>query len=151
MNGASRLSATSTSCLSLTQQCVRGLLCGSLPTAETMTREPEWGLLQRELAKKKRRMALRQLVASMPTTLMRLTRCLLMSPLSVAQYLPADAKPFDVVIFDEASQITVWDAIGAVARGNQVVVVGDPKQLPPTSFFDRANEDYDDDVRRQRP
>ena len=78
---------------------------------------------------------------SKPIQLMRLTPCLLMSPLSVAQYLPADVKPFDVVIFDEASQITVWDAIGAVVRGNQVVVVGDPKQLPPTSFFDRANED----------
>ncbi|MEE1707420.1 AAA domain-containing protein, partial [Pseudomonas aeruginosa] len=49
-----------------------------------------------------------------------------------------------VVIFDEASQIPVWDAIGAIARGKQVVMVGDPKQLPPTSFFDRAESTQDD-------
>jgi superfamily I DNA and/or RNA helicase len=69
---------------------------------------------------------------------------MMMSPLSIAQYLPADAKPFDVVIFDEASQIPVWDAIGAIARGRQVIVVGDPKQLPPTAFFDRSDDGYDD-------
>ena len=69
---------------------------------------------------------------------------MMMSPLSIAQYMPADAKPFDVVIFDEASQIPVWDAIGAIARGNQVIVVGDPKQLPPTAFFDRSDDGYDD-------
>ncbi len=48
-------------------------------------------------------------------------------------------------MFDEASQITVWDAIGAIARGKNVVVVGDPKQMPPTSFFDRAASDEDQD------
>ena len=58
----------------------------------------------------------------------------MMSPLSVAQFLPADYKAFDLVVFDEASQITVWDAVGAVARGKNVIVVGDPKQiLQPTS------------------
>lgn len=61
----------------------------------------------------------------------------MMSPLSVAQYLPADAEPFDLVIFDEASQIPTWDAIGVIGRGRQVIVVGDPKQLPPTHFFER--------------
>jgi superfamily I DNA and/or RNA helicase len=69
---------------------------------------------------------------------------LVMSPLSVAQYLPADAQPVDVVIFDEASQMPVWDAIGVIARGKQAVVVGDPKQLPPTAFFDRSSDGYDD-------
>ncbi|MBP0532847.1 hypothetical protein J8J19_22015, partial [Mycobacterium tuberculosis] len=65
---------------------------------------------------------------------------LLMSPLSVAQYLDASHAQFDVVIFDEASQIPVWDAVGAIARGKQLVCVGDPKQLPPTSFFSRADD-----------
>ena len=64
----------------------------------------------------------------------RLKPCLLMSPMSVAQYLDANYPPFDVVVFDEASQIPVWDAVGAIARGRQAVIVGDPKQLPPTSF-----------------
>ena len=54
-----------------------------------------------------------------------------MSPLSVAQYLDVELDPFDLVVFDEASQIPVWDAVGAIARGREVVVVGDSKQLPP--------------------
>ena len=82
----------------------------------------------------------------MPTALVQLTPCLLMSPLSIAQYLPTDQSLFDVVIFDEASQITVWDAVGAIARGRQAIVVGDPKQLPPTSFFSRSDEEADDVV-----
>ena len=74
----------------------------------------------------------------MGTALTTLAPCLLMSPLSVAQYLPADAPLFDLVIFDEASQIAPWDAMGAIARGRQLIVAGDPKQMPPTSFFNRA-------------
>src|SRR5688572_19212925 len=63
-----------------------------------------------------------------------------MSPLSVAQYLEPSHETFDVVIFDEASQIPVWDAVGAIARGTQLIVVGDPKQLPPTNFFNTTDE-----------
>jgi superfamily I DNA and/or RNA helicase/very-short-patch-repair endonuclease len=66
-----------------------------------------------------------------------------MSPLSVAQYLDAAHSNFDVVVFDEASQIPVWDAVGAIARGKQLIVVGDPKQLPPTNFFNRADDAED--------
>ncbi|MDR1037432.1 MAG: hypothetical protein LBT40_12995 [Deltaproteobacteria bacterium] len=74
-----------------------------------------------------------------------------MSPQSVAQYLPADCEPFDVVVFDEASQIPSADAVGALARGRRAVVVGDPKQLPPTDFFskkveaDEDSEEWDDE------
>ena len=67
-----------------------------------------------------------------------------MSPLSVAQYLPAGHQGFDMVIFDEASQITTWDAVGAIARGRQSIVVGDPKQLPPTNFFGRVEVEEED-------
>ncbi|HKS42225.1 MAG TPA: DUF4011 domain-containing protein [Blastocatellia bacterium] len=59
----------------------------------------------------------------------------MMSPLSVAQLLDGKQSPFDLVIFDEASQLPAEDAVGAIVRGNQLVVVGDPKQLPPTNFF----------------
>jgi very-short-patch-repair endonuclease len=69
----------------------------------------------------------------------------MMSPLSVAHFLPADRYQFDVVIFDEASQVRPHDAIGAIMRGRQLIVAGDSKQLPPTSFFDRAVDDVDDD------
>src|SRR5690606_36406125 len=88
---------------------------------------------------------IRELVGEMGPALRALTPCLMMSPLSVAQFLSADAGPlFDLVVFDEASQITVWDAIGAIARGKNAIIVGDPKQMPPTSFFDRSAEDEDD-------
>lgn len=82
-----------------------------------------------------------------PDVLVGLKPCLLMSPLSVAQYLDTEAK-FDVVIFDEASQIPVWDAIGALARGKQSIVVGDNKQMPPTSFFGKGDseEEVDEEV-----
>ncbi|TAN48701.1 MAG: DUF3320 domain-containing protein, partial [Methylococcaceae bacterium] len=129
----------------LTCACIRAGLCAELPTQDSVARNSEWGTLRREMSKKKRHMPLRALMTSIPTVLPKLTPCLLMSPLSIAQYLAADATAFDVVVFDEASQIPVWDAVGAIARGKQVVMVGDPKQLPPTSFFDRAESDLDDE------
>ena len=61
----------------------------------------------------------------------------MMSPLAVSTYLESPEFQFDVVIFDEASQVLPWDAIGAVDRGRQLVVAGDQKQLPPSMFFDR--------------
>jgi len=129
----------------LTRAWVRAAMCADLPKTDTVTRNSEWGILRHEMSKKKQHMPLRELMKNIPTALTKLTPCLLMSPLSIAQYLSADAKPFDVVVFDEASQIPVWDAIGAIARGKQVVMVGDPKQLPPTSFFDRAESALDDE------
>ncbi|MGD9507785.1 MAG: DUF4011 domain-containing protein [Geminicoccaceae bacterium] len=118
----------------LAKQIVRAHLHlgGQVPAPTAFGSDPEWGTLARELVRKTRHMPLRKLFAQIPTALTRLTPCVMMSPLSIAQYLPAGAEPFDVVLFDEASQIPVWDAIGAMARGRQVVVVGDPQQLPPT-------------------
>ena len=68
---------------------------------------------------------------------------MLMSPLSAAQYLDPDRKPFDLVIFDEASQMPTARAVGALARGIDAVIVGDPKQMPPTSFFSGNSLDED--------
>lgn len=113
----------------------------AIPGAAQRQHDPEYTVLTRELAKRQRHLPVRQLALRMPQALRRLTPCLMMSPLSVAQYLPAEAPAFDLVIFDEASQIPTWDAIGAVGRGRQVIIVGDPKQLPPTSFFERRVED----------
>lgn len=131
----------------LTRDWLRARLCSDLPSQESVSRSSEWGLLRHEMSKKTKHIPLRDLMGRAPEALTKLTPCLLMSPLSIAQYLPAASAPFDLVIFDEASQIPVWDAIGAMARGRQVVMVGDPKQLPPTSFFDRAGStDEDEDV-----
>ena len=129
----------------LTRAWVRAGLCAELPTQDSVAKNSEWGVLRHEMNKKKRHLPLRELMTRIPAALTKLTPCLLMSPLSIAQYLSADATTFDVVVFDEASQIPVWDAVGAIARGKQVVMVGDPKQLPPTNFFDRAESDADDE------
>jgi very-short-patch-repair endonuclease len=131
---------------SLSRDIIRARLAAGIPRdqkTEDIPRE-EVGLLRRELAKKARHIPVRQLISRIPSLLPRLKPCVLMSPLSVAQYLDAAHSGFDVVIFDEASQIPVWDAIGAIARGQQLIVVGDPKQLPPTNFFASAGEDDDD-------
>lgn len=129
----------------LTRDWIRARRCADMPSQDDVTRNSEWGVLRHEMNKKKRHMPLRELMTSIPGALSKLTPCLLMSPLSIAQYLAADSTSFDVVVFDEASQIPVWDAVGAIARGKQVVMVGDPKQLPPTNFFDRAESDLDDE------
>ena len=103
----------------------------------------ELGILRRECEKKMRHKPIRQLLALTPTLAPQLKPCFLMSPLSVAQYLPPDAPPFDLVVFDEASQIPVWDAIGVIARGRQFICVGDPKQMPPTNFFQKGESEED--------
>ena len=118
---------------------------GDLPPRDAVPRASELGLLRHQLGLKRPSMPIRQLLGQMPESLPRLAPCVLMSPLSVAQYLPAGQPAFDVVIFDEASQITTWDAIGAIARGRQAIVVGDPKQLPPTNFFGRSEEDDEEE------
>ena len=104
--------------------------------------DSELGLLRRELQKKARHVPVRQLMQRLPTLLPKLKPCLLMSPLSVAQYLDAGHSQFDVVVFDEASQIPVWDSVGAIARGQQLVVGRHP-QLPPTSFFSKSTSEED--------
>ena len=124
---------------------IRARLAGRVPGAAARREDPEYKVLTREMAKKARHLPVRQLAERMPKALRTLTPCLMMSPLSVAQYLPADAEPFDLVIFDEASQIPTWDAIGAIGRGRQVIVVGDPKQLPPTDFFARGRAPEEQD------
>jgi very-short-patch-repair endonuclease len=98
----------------------------------------EFGVLARELQKKTRHKPVRSLFNEMGARLMDLCPCMMMSPLSVAQFLPSDFNGFDLVVFDEASQMTTWDSVGAIARGKNVIVVGDPKQMPPTSFFSGA-------------
>ncbi len=129
----------------LTQLYIRARLSGRVPSKEAKGRSPGLQALAYQIAHPKSRKRLRELVAEMGPELTTLAPCMLMSPLSVAQYLPADLALFDLVIFDEASQITPWDAVGAIARGKQLVVAGDPKQMPPTSFFDRGSSGPDDD------
>jgi very-short-patch-repair endonuclease/DNA polymerase III delta prime subunit len=130
----------------LTAAYIAAKLTGALPEADDIRGHSSWGILRRELQKGTRHKPVRQLIQEIPEVLTTLAPCLMMSPLSVAQYLPAGQAPFDVVIFDEASQITIWDAVGSLARGRQAIIAGDPKQMPPTNFFARADDDPDGDV-----
>ncbi|MCC6783639.1 MAG: DUF3320 domain-containing protein, partial [Planctomycetes bacterium] len=131
--------------LATTGAMVVARLAAAVPRAgAAASGSSEVGILLREIAKKRRHLPLRRLFASIPNLLARLEPCMLMSPLSVAQYLGPELPPFDLVVFDEASQVTPWDAIGALSRGGACVVVGDSKQLPPTSFF-QLGESADDE------
>lgn len=102
--------------------------------------EAEVALLMKEAHKKTKHLPLRRLFEAIPRLLLQLKPCLLMSPLSVSQFLPADPAKlrFDLIVFDEASQIVPEDAIGAIVRGQQVLVTGDNRQLPPTTFFQQS-------------
>jgi very-short-patch-repair endonuclease len=111
----------------------------------------ELGLILQEIGKKKRHIPIRQLVKRAGLALQALKPCFMMGPLSVAQYIEPGRLKFDLVVMDEASQLKPEDALGAIARGGQLVIVGDPKQLPPSTFFERQfeidpDEDAADDV-----
>lgn len=93
-------------------------------------------LIRHIISHPKTRMKVRQIVHNAHRALQALKPCFMMSPLSVAQYLPANVS-FDLVVIDEASQLKVEEALGAIARGSQVVIVGDLHQLPPSNFFQK--------------
>ncbi|MBW3019385.1 hypothetical protein KY329_04345, partial [Candidatus Woesearchaeota archaeon] len=106
--------------------------------------DSEVNTLLKEAAKKRRLMPIRTLLQRIPHVLPKIKPCLLMSPISVSQFLDSEMMKFDLVLFDEASQIVPEDAIGAIYRGKSVVVAGDNRQLPPTSFFQKSLlDDFD--------
>jgi len=106
----------------------------------------QMGILAREFEKRSRHMPIRRLIEHAGDAIQKIKPVMMMSPMSVAAFIPPRTLDFDVVIFDEASQVKPVDAFGAIMRGSQLVVVGDSKQLPPTSFFDSlvAGDDTDD-------
>jgi len=122
----------------LASRHVRAKLCGLIPDKNEVGKKDGYSTLKHQLQLKRPSMPVRKLAAEMGDAFTRLAPCMLMSPLSIAQYLPPDQALFDLVIFDEASQITPWDAIGAMARGKQVIIAGDPRQMPPSNDFARG-------------
>ena len=118
-------------------------------TSASIAEGSEISILKRNIANGGRGNSIRSIIDNIPTLLPRLCPCMLMSPISVAQYIDLNAEKFDLVIFDEASQMPTCEAVGAIARGKAVIVVGDSKQMPPTSFFssnqvDEEEADIDD-------
>lgn len=108
---------------------------------KTAGEHTEYALLQHEMGKQRRHLPIRKLVHRAGRAMQDLCPCWMMTPLSVAQFLAPGAIEFDVVIMDEASQINPEDAWGTIARGKQLVVVGDQKQMPPSDFFMSAMEE----------
>jgi very-short-patch-repair endonuclease len=104
----------------------------------------DMSLIRNEMGKKRNRIGVRELTARAGDALLALKPCWMMSPLAVAQYLHAGLT-FDLVVIDEASQMTPENAVGALSRARQAVVVGDTKQLPPTTFFQKMLDDSDTD------
>lgn len=129
----------------LSVRYIRAKLTGRIPDKNQVTRKDGYGILKHQLQLQRPRKPIRQLASEMGEAFTALAPCMLMSPLSIAQYLPTDQALFDLVIFDEASQITPWDAIGSIARGRQVVIAGDPRQMPPTNFFSRGSAVVEDE------
>lgn len=122
--------------LAIAKARVRANLINSLPPTDRFTSGvDEVSILKREMMKQRKIMPIRKLFNTIPDLIMTLKPCLMMSPLSVSQFLESDHFMFDTVIFDEASQVRTEDAIGAISRGTQVIIAGDSKQLPPTNFF----------------
>ena len=134
----------------LTKREIKDKLLASLISLDTEgPLSLELVVLSRAVKSGMRGTTLRKLFEDIPTVVQNAAPCMLMSPITVAQYIPPVSEYFDVVIFDEASQMPTSEAIGAIARGKSMIVVGDPKQLPPTSFFatdysDEENLDNED-------
>jgi KaiC/GvpD/RAD55 family RecA-like ATPase len=129
----------------LTREELVARLSAQVPVGD---RDPEISseltLLRKRIGNKGRGATIRNIIDQMPALLPKLCPVMLMSPLSVAQYLDINAPKFDLVIFDEASQMPTSEAVGSICRGKAVIVVGDPKQMPPTSFFSANTTDDDE-------
>ncbi len=122
-------------------------LASRVPSASVASVDgSEVSILKRNIANGGRGSSIRAIIDSIPTLLPRLCPCMLMSPISVAQFIDLNNDKFDIVIFDEASQMPTSEAVGAIARGKSLIVVGDSKQMPPTSFFQttQVNEEEAD-------
>ena len=122
------------------------ILDGNIPELFTgASRESEMGVLTGEFNRKRGHMSIRSLMTKSGSLIQKIKPCFMMSPLSVAQYLDPRSVMFDIIIFDEASQVKPEDALGALMRGRQLVVMGDSRQLPPTTFFDQIGGAEDDE------
>ena len=144
----SEFSMLDTTQFNIAKARIKSILINKLPSMDHFTNGvDEISILKKELKKQRKIMPIRKLFKAIPNLLPTLKPCLMMSPLSVSLFLEAESYQFDVVIFDEASQVYTENAIGAISRGKQVIIAGDSKQLPPTNFFQAniSEGDYDEE------
>lgn len=134
--------------MNISRQRIKVSLTNNIPSMTSFTSaRDEMGILNRELNKQRKIMPTRKLFKAIPNLLLRLKPCMMMSPLSVSIFLDSNIYDFDLVIFDEASQVRTEDAVGAIMRGKQLIVTGDNRQLPPSNFFNSSDfsDGYDSD------
>jgi len=133
--------------IELTKIRIKHILSGKFDSNYVPSKASELGILRREGRKTRAHISIRKLFETASTVITTLKPCLMMSPLTVAQFINPELIKFDIVIFDEASQIPSEDSVGSISRGKQIVIAGDSKQLPPTTFFQSevlTPEDEDD-------
>ncbi|SFQ09740.1 Part of AAA domain-containing protein [Lachnospiraceae bacterium XBB1006] len=124
---------------------IRSELSEKRPTIDAIAPGSSTSMILREGQKKRKIKSIRKLMAEAGSAIQNIKPCFLMSPLSVSTYLDANGVKFDTAIFDEASQIFPQDAVGAIYRANQIIVVGDSKQMPPSNFFLATSADEEND------
>ena len=126
----------------LTREKIRADLVSRLPASDTEgTLAVELVAFQRQIKGNIRALNLRSLFTEIPELMKVVAPCMLMSPITVSQFLPPDPQLFDIVIFDEASQIPTCEAVPSLARAKSAIIVGDPRQMPPTMFFTTTSGD----------
>lgn len=134
--------------MEISKAALQAKLISRMPNFDSFTANSgEIALLRREMAKQRKLMPTRKLIAAVPNLLPTLKPCMMMSPLSVSTFLGSSGFEFDTVVFDEASQVRTEDAICSIFRVKQVIIAGDSKQLPPTDFFNSSisdSEEFDD-------
>ena len=132
---------------------LREKLSSACPESNCASYGSPLSMLLRENQKSRSKKNIRELIKEAGELVQKVKPCFMMSPLSVSTYLDYDSMQFDIVIFDEASQMFPWDAICAISRAKQAIIVGDSKQMPPTNFFATVinngedDDEDDDDVR----
>ena len=135
--------------LDLERQEIAARLCGRpITSGNSAGPRSSWtqlALVRHQIALQRRHLPIRQLMTRAGHAIQDMMPCFMMSPISVAQFLDPKALDFDLIVIDEASQMPPEEAVGAIARGHQLVVVGDPMQLPPTAFFQRLEQQDEDD------
>ena len=141
-----RLRSLDTELMELTRKEIYCRLAAKVPDfAREGSKDPQLSAVMKLIKNGGRGVSIRKLFDRLSDVITRLCPCMLMSPISAAQYLDPHREPFDLVVFDEASQMQTCKAVGALARGRNAVIVGDPKQMPPTSFFSVGASDEEEE------
>ena len=140
-----QLKALDNDIMELTRKEIYCRLAAKVPNfAKEGSKDPQLASVMKLIRNGGRGVSIRKLFEQLQEVITRLCPCMLMSPISAAQYLDPHREPFDLVVFDEASQMQTCKAVGALARGRNAVIVGDPKQMPPTSFFSVGASEEED-------